>query len=130
MKHLLALFFLFLSFSLFAQNKETHYKPISYDSFKEYPRLTYSYVYHDITDQFVKVNTTTDFMNFTSPTIGNASVNGSWMGSKQVSSFQFMNRNIEVHYIYDNNGVLRESSFSLPFFGKKRSHSIRYINTQ
>ena len=132
MKKLLAFLPVFvLAPSLFAQNNETNntltnYTPLTY-TLDLNPELARPIVYNEVIGQFVKLNAVPNMMVL--PFINTAN-NGPVFGSMQMEKIQFMDRDVKIQYLYDYNGVLRQSGFSLPFGKKKRSHSIWYINPQ
>ena len=132
MKKLFALLsILCLASALLAQSNETNqtltnYTPLTY-TLDLNPELARPIVYNEVLGDFVKLNPEPNLMMF--PFI-NATSDGPAFGSRQFNTIQFMDRNVEIQYLYDFNGVLRQSSFSLPFGKKKRSHSIWYVNTQ
>ncbi len=134
MKNLLiTLIVLGASSSLWAQSNETKYKltnytPLTFNSFEFDEQLARPIVYNEVTDQFIKLNAAPNLVVLP---LMFYSDDGHVLGSIQTGKLKFMNMDVEVQYFYDNLGVLRESSFSLPIGNKKkRSHSFRYVNTQ
>ncbi len=132
MKKLFALLpVFFLATALLAQSNETNQTltnttPLTY-TLDLNPELARPTVYNEVLGKFVKLNAEPNLMMF--PFI-NATSDGPAFGSRQMNTIQFMDRDVEIQYLYDYNGVLRQSSFSLPFGKKKRSHSIWYVNPQ
>lgn len=82
--------------------------------------ITPQYTYVDNFDQFIALPEQTNIENFQSNMIYPTDFTGNWMGTSTSQKFQFMNREVESIQIYDLNGVLRQSSWSISISKKKK----------
>lgn len=119
MKKLLTLLLLLVVSLANAQKAEksnaiTNYPSVNFYSLLENP-IPKEYVYIDNFNQFIDVPPVPNLLMFPGMDMINANnLTGQWMGTSTTSTFQFLNTEFESRQVYDLNGVLRQSSVTIP----------------